>query len=301
MTESQIVDNPFQGDEAEETSDQHLVAAAVKGNRGALERLVRRHQAWIYNIAFRMVMVPAEAEDVTQDILVKILTKLSSYDPEKGAFRTWLYRVVTNHVLNMKSRGYEAHITGFDDYYAFVDQVPDREPEDTPEMALVAEDLKIGCVMGTLLCLNRNQRLAFILAIGFGATDAVGSALMDISRDAFRKNLSRARERLREYMGGNCSLVNPDAPCRCGNKVQTFVDSGAYSVEKLDFLAPNRPRMKEIVGEVEDRFREKVFEPCAELFRAHPFYEGRDGAEWLRELLEDPEMRNVIEMNGGRT
>lgn len=297
MAESRAVDNPFHEDEAAEASDRSLVAAAVDGDRAALELLVRRHGPWIYNIAFRMVMVPAEAEDVTQDVLVKVLTKLSSYDPEKAAFRTWLYRVVANHVLNMKSRGYEAHITGFDSYYSFVEQVPDREPEDTPEMALVAEDLKIGCVMGSLLCLNRTQRLAFILAVGFGATDAVGSDLMDISRDAFRKNLSRARERLREYMGGNCGLVNPEAPCRCRNKVQTFVDSGAYSVDKLDFLAPNRPRMREIVGEVEDRFREKVFEPYAELFRAHPFYEGSDVGSWLREMLEDPELRSVIEMN----
>lgn len=297
MTEPQMVDNPFQGGQAAEATDRSLAAAAVNGDRGALERLVRRHHPWIYNIAFRMVMVPAEAEDVTQDVLVKVLTKLSSYDPEKGAFRTWLYRVVTNHVLNMKSRGYEAHITDFDSYYSFVDQVPDRDPEDTPEMALVTEDLKIGCVMGTLLCLNRNQRLAFILTVGFGVTDVVGAELMEISRDAFRKNLSRGREKLRKYMGGKCGLVNPEAPCRCRNKIQTFVDSGAYSMEKLDFLAPNRPRMNEIVGEVEDRFREKVFEPYAELFRAHPFYQGEDLVRWLQDLLEDPELRSVIEMN----
>lgn len=175
-----------------------LVAAAVEGDREALETLVVRHQPWIYNL------------------------------------------IVTNHVLNMKARGYEEAITGFDAYYSFVEQIPDTEPDDSPEMALITGDLKIGCVMGTLLCLDRTQRLAFILTAAFGATDRVGSELLGISRDSFRKTLSRARGKLRQYMSGSCGLVNPDAPCRCRNKVQSFVDSGAYSVERLNYLVPNR-------------------------------------------------------------
>ena len=170
MTTAELPRTPFQTGGTAEAKDQQLVAAAVGGDQAALEALINRHHPWIYNLALRMVMVPADAEDVTQEVLVKILTKLGSYDPEKGAFRTWLYRVVTNHVLNMKARGYEEAITDFDAYYSFVDRVPDQEPEDTPETALIAEDLKIGCVMGTLLCLDRTQRLTFILAVAFGAT-----------------------------------------------------------------------------------------------------------------------------------
>ena len=108
--------NPFDPDRQPHDDDRRLVAAAADGDREALETIVRRHRPWIYNLAFRMVMVPQDAEDVTQDVLVKVVTKLSTYDAEKGAFRTWLYRIVTNHVLNMKTRGYESHITGFDSY-----------------------------------------------------------------------------------------------------------------------------------------------------------------------------------------
>ncbi len=163
MTDVTNVRNPFCSEDGDDAVDQELVAAAVDGDREALETLVVRHQPWIYNLAFRMVMVPQDAEDVTQEVLVKVLTKLGSYDAEKAAFRTWLYRIVTNHVLNMKARGYEEAITGFDAYYSFVEQIPDTEPDDSPEMAMITGDLKIGCVMGTLLCLDRTQRLAFIL------------------------------------------------------------------------------------------------------------------------------------------
>ena len=295
MTENRALENPFLGEAEHEETDQSLASAAVGGDREALETLVRRHQPWIYNVAFRMVMVPAEAEDVTQDVLVKVLTKLSSYDPERGAFRTWLYRIVMNHVLNMKSRGYEKHITGFETYYGFVDQVPDQDPDDTPETALMTEDLKIGCVMGTLLCLDRRQRLAFILAAGFGATDAVGSEVLGISRDAFRKTLSRARGKLREYMNGNCGVVNPEASCRCRKKIKSFIDSGAYTMDRLNFVAPDRPRMGELTGEFQDDFGAEMKEPILALHREHPFYEGKDLVPWLQEVLQRPGFQELVQ------
>jgi len=52
--------------------DADVVARAQAGNRDALEELVARHQAWIYNIARRMVYVPQDAEDITQEILIKV-------------------------------------------------------------------------------------------------------------------------------------------------------------------------------------------------------------------------------------
>lgn len=290
-------ENPFQAGQDLEGQDQEWVAKAVGGDRKALEALLGRHQPWIYNLAFRMTMVPQDAEDVTQEVLVKVLTKLGTYDPEKGAFRTWLYRIVTNHVLNMKARGYESHITDFDTYYSFVDTVPDQEPDDTPETALVVEDLKIGCVLGTLLCLDRQQRVAFILAIGFGATDRVGSEVLGISKDAFRKQLSRARERLRQFMSGKCGLVNPEAPCRCRKKVKTFIDSGAYKVDALNYLTPERPAMKEIVERVKERFNEEMGGAIDDLFRDHPFYAGVDAVPVLQEILDEPGFDDIFALS----
>jgi len=295
MDSSMGASNPFSEKAVGEETDQALVAQAVEGDRGALEALVTRHQPWIYNLAVRMVMVPQDAEDVTQEVLVKVLTKLGSYDPEKGAFRTWLYRIVTNHALNMKTRGYEAHISDFDSYYSFVETVPDLEPDCSPESALIEEDLKIGCVMGTLLCLERQARLVLILSMAFGATDKIGSEVLGISKVAYRKTLSRAREKLQQYMGGNCSLVNPEAPCHCRKKVKTFMDSGAYTADRLNFLAPDRPRMEEIVGEVEERFAEEVFYPYQALFRSHPAYAGVDLVPQLREMLESSGMSDIFD------
>ena len=59
----------------------------------ALELLIGRHQRWIYNIALRMVFQPQGAEDATQEILINLVTKLSTFRGE-SQFRTWLYRGV---------------------------------------------------------------------------------------------------------------------------------------------------------------------------------------------------------------
>jgi NADPH:quinone reductase len=95
--------NPFtQGDTQDSTiPDEELVAKAQAGDRDALEGLVRRHQAWVFNIAIRMVWRRDLAEDATQEILIKLVTKLSTFKAE-SQFRTWLYRIAVNHLLNLR-------------------------------------------------------------------------------------------------------------------------------------------------------------------------------------------------------
>src|SRR5215468_3644517 len=95
--------------------DADLVTLAQSGSRDALEELVARHQAWIYNIALRMIYDPHDAEDVTQEILIKLVTKLSTFEG-RSRFRTWLYRLVVNHVLNMKRTRAEEFEWTFEKY-----------------------------------------------------------------------------------------------------------------------------------------------------------------------------------------
>src|SRR5712692_889274 len=93
--------NPFAERALTDSEDQELVTHVQNGSREALELLIKRHQAWIYNIVLRMTYLPQDAEDATQEILIKLMTKLSTFEG-RSSFRTWLYRMVVNHVLNMK-------------------------------------------------------------------------------------------------------------------------------------------------------------------------------------------------------
>src|SRR5215469_1018239 len=95
--------NPFTEAICTAISDEALVLQAKDGDWSSLEHLIERHQAWIFNIAVRMVHKREEAEDITQEVLLKVVTKLSTFEG-KSSFRTWLYRIVVNHVLNLKQR-----------------------------------------------------------------------------------------------------------------------------------------------------------------------------------------------------
>ena len=88
-----------------------------------------------------MVFQPHDAEEVTQEVLVKVITKLSTFKGE-SKFRTWLYRIAANHVLNMKRRSAETQVTTFADYGAAINSTPDLDLPD-PKSVPVAVPLLV--------------------------------------------------------------------------------------------------------------------------------------------------------------
>jgi RNA polymerase sigma factor (sigma-70 family) len=289
--------NPFKEEKDDGTSDLLLVQACLDGDAQALERLVLCHQAWIYNIAFKMVMDHEDAMDITQEILIRMLTRLSGYHPSKAAFRTWLYRIVVNHVLNMKKKKFEVRIHDFDTYVALIEKMPDDRTHSHPETALLAEEVKTGCMMGMILCLKRPERMAFLLGGVFGVRDRLGAELMDISPEAFRKKLSRGRQRVSHYMQGICGHVDASNPCRCTQKVKAFADMGMLGAEHLRFHRPEGVRVREVMGERIMRFEKSYYDPFIAQFRDQPFYDSPDMAEWLDGILKKDDFKNLFHLH----
>lgn len=245
--------NPFTDDAAGEGRDQELVQLAKGGSRAALEELVVRHQAWIYNLALRMVHHPEDAKDATQEVLIKLFTRLSTFDG-LSSLRTWLYRIVVNHLLNMKRSRAESRGITFIQYGRNLDDTPEAELElpdlqavPADEQLLIAE-ARIGCTSGMLLCLDRGQRLIFILGSIFGVSDAVGTELLELSRDNFRQKLARARRDLQNFMQDKCGLVNTANPCRCAKKTRGFIAAGHIDPHKLRFATERVTHVRDVAA-----------------------------------------------------
>jgi DNA-directed RNA polymerase specialized sigma24 family protein len=80
-----------------------LVRLAGEGRRDALEELVRRIQDRMYRLAIRTLFLPADAEDATQEILIKIITHLADFRGE-SRFSAWCFRIAANQLLTTRKR-----------------------------------------------------------------------------------------------------------------------------------------------------------------------------------------------------
>src|SRR6058998_4011339 len=278
-------------------ADRALVERAAAGERQALEDLVRRHQAWIYNIAIRMLAHPQDAEDATQEVLIKALTRLSSFEG-RSTFRTWLYRIVVNHVLNMKRGRLEPETLTFGCYAHGLDNTPDLDPPDEAsvpvDVRLVVDEARISCTAGMLLCLDRAQRLVYILGEILEVSDAVGAELLEISRDNFRQRLARARRDLHSFMNDKCGLVDPANPCRCEKKTRGFIQAGYVDPESLLFA---RERVEQVheVARTRVQALTTLDAQYAAVFRRHPFHQPRDLLLALRRLLAGPDFSQATD------
>lgn len=271
----------------ESFSDEVLVEMSRAGDMDAMDTLVRRHQSWIFNLALRMVWQREIAEDATQEICIKAVTKLSTFAGQ-SAFRTWLYRIAVNHLLNVRKSEMEEKSMTFSDMAASLDGVLDEELPDRRTLpvdtAVLVEEAKLGCITAMLMCLDRRQRLAFILGEIFGETSEGGAAAMEIRPENFRQLLSRARQDLYQFMNDKCGLVNQANPCRCSRKAQGFMRNGWLDAKTLSF---SKDRVAAINDVAPDRLEElqAMDRQHADLYRRQPFLAGPDLAARLREIL----------------
>jgi RNA polymerase sigma factor (sigma-70 family) len=285
------MDTPFQSSTSAET-DEALLAKARSQDENALELLLSRHQPWVFNIALRMLYHHADAEDATQEILIKVLKALPSFRGE-SKLSTWLYRIAVNHILNVKKEKWAASdaVCSFEQAAAGLQQVPDLDPPDPTTVPvpfeILVEEVKVTCTMGTLLCLDGRQRLVFTLGTIFGVSDEVGAEIVGVTPANFRQILSRARRDLYEYLRGNCSLIEPGSSCKCARKTRAYIQGGFVDPRKLQFTSGHLRRIRDVVDERVDEIREAYVKVADDVYRDHPFYEPAEQVEKLRGILKD--------------
>ncbi|MEO8666487.1 MAG: RNA polymerase sigma factor [Ignavibacteria bacterium] len=292
--------NPFIEKNDSTSTDKTLIESAVKGEKKSLEQLVKRHQAWIYNIALKMVWDPADAQDITQEALIKIVTKLSTFRCE-SSFRTWAYRIVANHVINMKKRKMEFEYTSFRLYGDAIVNSPNTELPDQNsvpvDVNLLIEETKVGCMNAMLLCLDREQRLIFILGSLFGVNDETGSEIMEITKENFRQKLSRARKQLSNFMTDKCGLMDKNNPCHCAKKTKLMMNAGHVNPDKLQFTSAHVRSIEKVAPQKISEFTDLAEEKASKLFREHPFQESPDFVKSLRDILESRDFKNIFNFN----
>jgi RNA polymerase sigma factor (sigma-70 family) len=211
-----------------------IARAAARGDRQALSELCRELQHPMYRLALRFLGDPNDAQDACQEILIRIVTGLGTFEG-RSKFSTWAYTVAVRSLLRTRKQLYESTVRGAEEYAAALDAgLGDVDPTlDEAEYRLLSEEVRISCTYGMLLCLPRPQRAAYLLADVLGLADVEGAEILDCSREAFRQRASRARRTLRLVIDNRCGLVDPANPCRCGRQIASAEAAGILSRERL--------------------------------------------------------------------
>jgi RNA polymerase sigma factor (sigma-70 family) len=292
------MENPFHIQNYDNQTDWLLVEESLNGSKSSLEKLLSRHQTFIYNVTWKMVLNPQDAEDITQDIIIKVITKLSQFN-NKSLFRTWLYRIVVNHILNCKKQRRELQFTDFATVGNMIDQLPDSELSDNEQsrFAGVTEDVRISCTAGMLLCLDREQRMTFILGAIFNIDHKLGAEILEITPDNFRQRLSRARKDLHSFMHNKCGLVNKLNPCRCPKKTKAFIELGWAFPDNLQFNARHVENIYKSVPQKNDELINFFEEKYQSLFSNHPLQKPLNRTTITDQLFADKKLKAIFDLN----
>jgi RNA polymerase sigma factor (sigma-70 family) len=290
------MENPFSSNYRDKLDDE-LIDSALNGSMAALEALIYRHQHFIYNIALKMMGNVQVAQDITQEVLIKLITNLSKFKKESN-FRTWLYRITFNQFLQMKKSMSELATESFEIVEKQLDSIPIQALSllEESELRDQIEETKLTCMNGMLLCLERDQRLVFILGELFNINHDLGANLLNISKDNFRQKLSRARKDLFNFMNNKCGLIRKENPCRCSGKTKGFIRAGKVNPENLQFNKDYLKTIKEVSGQKKDEYDDFVIENYADIFAKHPFQEKEHKLIKFNRFLNNDSLSNIFSL-----
>ncbi len=280
--------------------DEKLIIASKKGEKKSLNELLKRHQDFIFNISLKMLNDVPYAEDATQEILIKLITNLSKYDSSKSRFRTWLYRITFNHVLNLKKSASEKKELTFTNFFGFIDSVSDNlisEEENRDDiMGLSIQEARIACTAGMLMCLDRNQRLLYIVGEIFQIDHNLASEIFGITPVNFRKKLSRTRKDLHQWMHKKCGLVNKSNPCRCRNKTKKFIELGIVNQENPKWLSSYKNKIFEHIENKLDETAISTDKIYSKIYQQDPFKTNMNAEQVYEEILNNKTFSQFMDL-----
>ena len=187
--------------------DVQLMLDLKRGDRSAFEALMRKYYPRILNFIYRFIGNREIAEDLSQDVFMKVYKSAWRYRP-RSKFQTWLYTIAKNVSLNELRRKRkmmvsldETHDSGENELRKEI-----AHPDDDPSQAVLAKE-KVALIQAAINDLPENQKMAVILKRYENFSYAQIAATLNITDKAVKSLLSRARVNLKKRLA---KTVDPD-------------------------------------------------------------------------------------------
>ena len=187
-------------DESDEKSNEDLMGSVRLGNRHAFEVLINRHQRSVLNFIFRFLGNRADAEDLTQEVFLRVWKAAGTYKPD-AKFTTWLYRIATNlcinrqHAIRIRKLFVQSHVQ---------EQIQNSKDSSiigesagilSPEERLIDSEQSVR-LLNALIELPAKQRVAIVLRIYDEMSYQEIAQIMDRSLSSVDSLLIRAKKNL---------------------------------------------------------------------------------------------------------
>lgn len=217
------------------TNERKMIDLAAGGDKNAIEALISDVQDMVFNLSLRILGSVYEAEDASQEIIIKIIKGLPSFRRE-SAFSTWVYRISVNYLLNYKKSMFTKFKLSFE-YYAediqngFIDVDPGLL-HDVDEN-LLTEELKASCTNVMLQCLDIENRCIYVLGTMFHLDSKIAGEILDISAEAYRQRLTRIRRAMADFLNTYCGLGQ--GSCNCKKRIGYAIKNHRLIPEQLEY------------------------------------------------------------------
>ena len=267
-----------------------MITKAIQGDDKALEALLVEVQDFVYNLSLRMLGTLTDCEDATQDILIKIMTNLSSFRKDSN-YQTWVYRIAVNYLIDYRKSMFAKRPLNFDFYgndirYGHSDNEElllglDREQ--------LAGELKMSCSNVMLQCLEPETRCIFIVGTMFKIDSKVAGEIFEISPENYRKKLSRARSKMAKFLSEYCDLGG--GMCSCIERVSYAIEQHRLDPKNLEYS-----KLKQLDHEVLENCKidMEYIDELSESFMSLPNYKTSiESKEIIKNLLNSKEISQI--------
>lgn len=174
--------------------EEHWLQQARLGDANAFARIVQAYQKPVYNLCYRTLGDPNEAEDATQEAFLRAYTNFSRYDPERR-FLTWILSIASNHCIDRLRRRRQNWVSIDDDIAGEQLVAPSESPHRSAERREQAETIQ-----GFLNRMAPDYRIPLVLLYWYDLSYEEIASTMNLSVAAVKSRLHRGRKQMADLM-----------------------------------------------------------------------------------------------------
>lgn len=179
------------------------IKQVLDGDEDAFTDIVEHYQTHVYNLCYRMLGTPQEAEDAAQECFIRAYRYIKRYDPSRS-FATWLLSIAAHYCIDQQRK---RHLLAIDLDEIIEFGIPDNSPD--PENIVAANEQK-DLVQKQLAELPLKDRMVLILRYWYEFSEIEISEALDISTSAVKSRLHRARQHMAEQWNSQESSMSTE-------------------------------------------------------------------------------------------